>query len=84
MINRFVQELDGIEKKKGKQANYDYIRTQAKKLKEDAGKRNMNQGQWLDCYGSSQQIHCRSLTNIDGLEALFPQLVNQVKARSNR
>lgn len=84
MINRFLQELEGIEKKKWKQANYDYVREQAKKLKEEAWKRNMNQGQWLDCYGSTQTIDCRALTNIDGLEALFPQLVNQVKARSNR
>lgn len=84
MINRFVQELDGIEKKKGKQANYDYIRTQAKKLKEDTAKRNMNQGERLDCYGNSQQINCRSLTNIDGLEALYPELVAQVKSRSNK
>ena len=86
MINRFLQELEGIEKKKWKQANYDYLRAQAKVLQAQASERNMNQGEWLDGYWSTspEAMLRRPLTNIDGLEALFPEVVSQVKSRSNR
>jgi hypothetical protein len=85
MINRFIQELEEIEKKKWKNPQYDYIKAQAKILQAQAEKKSMGPGQWLDCYGSTspEAMLCRPLTNIDWLEALFPNMIAEVKARKN-
>lgn len=85
MINRFIQEIEGIEKKKWKNPQFDYVKAQAKALQAEAAKRSMNQGERLDCYGSTspEAMLCRPLTNIDWLEALFPSTVEYVKSRKN-
>ncbi len=85
MINRFIQEIEGIEKKKWKNPQFDYVKAQAKVLQAEAAKRSMNQGEWLNCYWSTspEAMMCRPLTNIDWLEALFPSTVEYVKSRKN-
>ncbi len=84
MINRFVQELWKVDKT-WTNPTYAYVRSAALELQTQTQGKVMNQGQWLDCYGGeSSGMLCRKLTNIDGLEAFFPNIVAQVKARGNK